>query len=92
MLPSVNHAELLMPSPLSLLELDLLRIFITVADNRSFTRAAERIGLNQSTVSLQIKKLEDGLGRRVFDRAGRDIKLTPDGEILLEYAREMLLL
>lgn len=79
-----------MSSPLSLLEPDLLRTFITVADNRSFTRAAERIGLNQSTVSLQIKKLEDGLGRRVFDRAGRDIKLTPDGEILLEYAREML--
>ena len=90
MLPSDNHAELLMSSPLSLLELDLLRTFVTVADNRSFTRAAERIGLNQSTVSLQIKKLEGGLGRRVFDRAGRDIKLTPDGEILLEYAREML--
>lgn len=79
-----------MPPPLSLLELDLLRTFIAVADNESFTRAAERIGRTQSTVSLQIKKLEESLGRQVFDRAGRDVKLTPEGEILLEYAREML--
>ncbi len=79
-----------MSTALSLLELDLLRTFIAVADNGSFTRAAERVGRTQSTVSLQIKRLEDALGRKVFDRGARDLKLTPDGEILSEYAREML--
>jgi len=71
-------------------DFDLLRTFVAVVDNAGFTRAAERIGRTQSTVSLQIKRLEDGLGRRVFERDGRDLLLTPDGEILLNYARQLL--
>jgi len=63
---------------------------VAVVDNAGFTRAAERVGRTQSTVSLQIKKLEDGLGKRVFERGGRDLLLTPDGEILLNYARQLL--
>ncbi len=59
-------------------------------DNSGFTRAGERIGRTQSTVSLQIKKLEEGLGRSVFERNGRDLMLTPDGEVLLIYARQIL--
>ena len=71
-------------------DLDLLRTFVTVADNASFTRAAERVGRTQSTISLQIKKLEDNLGRRVFERDGREFQLTSDGEVLLGYARQLL--
>lgn len=76
--------------PDSPLDFDLLRAFLHIAESGSFTRAAERIERTQSTVSLQIKRLEDGLGRRVFDRDGRDLQLTPEGEILLGYARQIL--
>jgi DNA-binding transcriptional LysR family regulator len=77
-------------TPLPPFDLDTLRTFVAVADNAGFTRAAERVGRTQSTVSLQIKKLEDNLGRRVFERSGRDLQLTADGEILLGYARRLL--
>ncbi|HEY8381220.1 MAG TPA: LysR substrate-binding domain-containing protein [Microvirga sp.] len=79
-----------MPTPPPPFDLDLLRSFVTIVDNGGFTRAAERIGRTQSTISLQIKRLEDGIGKRVFDRDSRDVRLTPDGEILLTYARQML--
>lgn len=71
-------------------DFDLLRSFVAVVDNRSFTRAGERIGRTQSTVSLQIKKLEEGLKRPLFERGGRDLLVTSDGEILLGYARQLL--
>src|SRR3712207_1182198 len=80
-----------MPTPLPPFDLDLLRTFVAIADNGGFTRAAERVGCTQSTVSLQVKKLEEGLGRRLFEREpGRGLLLTPDGEILLTYARRIL--
>ena len=71
-------------------DIDLLQTFVAVVDNASFSRAGERIGRTQSTVSLQIKRLEEGIGRPVFERGGRQILLTPDGEILLSYARQIL--
>ncbi|KOX47939.1 LysR family transcriptional regulator [Streptomyces purpurogeneiscleroticus] len=79
-----------MPGPPLPFDLDLLRTFVAIVDNGSFTRAAQRLSLTQSTVSLQIKRLEDGLARRLFDRDGRDLQLTPEGEILLTYARQIL--
>ncbi|GJE52974.1 HTH-type transcriptional regulator YofA [Methylobacterium tardum] len=79
-----------MPGPSLPFDLDLLRTFVAIVDNGSFTRAASRLSLTQSTVSLQIKRLEDGLTRRLFDRDGRELKLTPEGEILLTYARQIL--
>jgi DNA-binding transcriptional LysR family regulator len=80
-----------MPTELPPFDLDLLRTFVAVVDNGGFTRAAERIDRTQSTVSLQVKKLEEGLGARVFQRdPGRELRLTPTGEILLTYARQML--
>ena len=71
-------------------DFDLLRTFVAVVDNNGFTRAGERIGRTQSTVSLQIKKLEDNLKRPLFERSGRDVLLTADGEVLLAYARQLL--
>lgn len=67
-----------------------MRAFLHIAESGSFTRAVERIERTQSTMSLQIKRLEDGLGRHVFDRDGRDLQLMPEGEILLGYARQIL--
>ena len=71
-------------------DFDLLRTFVAIVDNEGFTRAGERVGRTQSTISLQIKKLESNLGRRVFERDGRELRLTPDGEMLLPYARQLL--
>lgn len=79
-----------MPTPLPPFDLDLLRSFITIVESGGFTRAAERLGRTQSTVSLQIKRLEEGLGRRLFHREGRSFEVTPEGEQLLIYARRLL--
>ena len=70
--------------------MDLLRSFATVAEERSFTRAGERLGRTQSTISLQVKRLEEQLGGSLFTRNPRSLKLTADGERLLGPARELL--
>ncbi|CAO3375751.1 LysR substrate-binding domain-containing protein [Azospirillum argentinense] len=79
-----------MPTPLPPFDLDLLRTFVTIVDCGGFTRAAERLGRTQSTISLQIKRLEDGLGKRLFERKGNGLALTPEGEILFTAARRLL--
>lgn len=73
-------------------ELSLLRTFVAIVDNGGFTSAAGRVGRTQSAVSLQVRRLEEGLGCRVFERGGRTggPQLTPDGEVLLAYARRIL--
>lgn len=73
-----------------MLDLDLLRSFVSVADAGGFTRASERVHRTQSTVSQQIKRLEDDLGRPLFNRIGKQVSLTEDGERLLSYARRLL--
>jgi DNA-binding transcriptional LysR family regulator len=75
---------------LPLLENDVLRTFVAIAETGSFARAAKVVHRTPSAVSMQIKKLEDTLGRSVFVRDGRSIKLTTEGEALLGYARRML--
>lgn len=72
------------------LDLDLLRCFVTIAETGSFTRAGERLGRTQSTISLQVKRLEDQLGRTVFARTPRSLNLTAEGERLLGPARQLL--
>lgn len=74
------------------LDLDLLRCFVQVAERGGFTPGATALGLTQSAVSLKVKRLEDLLGRRVFERTSRSVALTRDGETLLAYARRMLAL
>ncbi len=76
--------------PLRNLDLDLLRCFVTIADTGSFTRAGDRLGRTQSTISLQLKRLEEQVGRTVFDRTPRAIRLTPEGERLIGVARQIL--
>ena len=79
----VNH-------PVPLLELDILRTFVAIADTGSFTAAASIVFRTPSAVSMQIKKLEDLLGRPVFARDARSVSLTNDGVILLGYAKRLL--
>ncbi|MGH6860507.1 MAG: LysR family transcriptional regulator [Phyllobacterium sp.] len=76
----------------AVLDLELLKAFIAVADNRSFTRAATQLGRTQSAVSMQIKRLEERVGADLLHRTRANVDLTPAGEGLLGYARRMLVL
>lgn len=71
------------------MEFRLLRTFRVVAEELSFTRAAEKLFLAQSSVSAQVRALEEDLGVRLFDRIGRGIMLTDAGEKLMHYARRL---
>lgn len=72
------------------MELHQLRYFLAVAETRSFSRAAERCGVAQPSLSQQIRKLEDELGYRLFDRLPRGVLLTEVGASLLPRARTIL--
>ena len=72
------------------LEIDLLRSFVAIAAHRNFTRAAEAIGRTQSAVSLQLKRLEEIAGERLFERSRNAVDITPSGEALLVYANRIL--
>jgi DNA-binding transcriptional LysR family regulator len=72
------------------LDPDLLRAFLAVADQRSFTRAAQSLNRTQSAVSSQIKRLEDQLGLSLFARTTTRVALSPAGEGLVGYARRIL--
>ena len=74
------------------LDLTALRSFVAVADEGGVTRAAGSLNLTQSAVSMQLKRLEEGLGLSLLDRSARQIGLTPEGEQLLSFARRMLVL
>lgn len=76
-----------MPAPL---DLDQLQSFCAVADCGSFTEAARRVNKTQSAVSMQIKRLEERLGRTLLTRDGRGVSLTHDGEAVYSRARRML--
>src|SRR5215510_9752667 len=67
-----------------------LRVFVAVAENLSFTRAAEVLFMTQSGVSHQIARLEQRLETRLFDRQARAASLTRPGRILLDHARRIL--
>ncbi len=72
-----------------MLNWDRIRIFLSVAEAGSFTRAAERLGLSQSAVSRQIGALEEDLGVTLFHRHARGLVLTEQGELLLHTAKEV---
>jgi DNA-binding transcriptional LysR family regulator len=75
-----------------MLDLELLRSFVSVIDAGGFTRAGERVHRTQSTVSQQIKRLEDDIGQPLLIRSGKDVTPTEAGERLLSYARRLLAL
>src|SRR4051812_40223807 len=72
------------------MELRHLRYFVAIAEERSFTRATERLWVAQPGLSTQIRKLESELGVQLFERHTRGVDLTDAGEVLLERARAAL--
>src|SRR5580700_10717889 len=69
------------------MELSTLRVFMTVANERSFSRAAEKLARTQPAVSLALQRLEAELGEKLLDRSAKDVMLTDAGRTVLEYAR-----
>jgi len=66
-----------------------LKVFRTVAEHLNFRKAAEHLFLTQPAITLQVKALEDDLGIRLFDRASNRVSLTPQGALLLDYAKKI---
>jgi len=72
------------------MELWQLEVFTAVSDEKSFSRAGQRLRRTQPAISSAIKLLEDELGEPLFDRLGRSVRLTAAGELLAEYAKRLL--
>ena len=72
------------------LDTELLRTFVSIAETGSFTEASNRVGRTQSAVSMQMTRLQEVLARSLFERKGRLIYLTREGEVLLSHARRIL--
>ncbi len=71
------------------MDLHYLRIFYEVANEKSFTKAANKLFINQSAVSIQVKKFEEMLNTKLFDRTSKKIKLTYSGEVLFKISEEI---
>lgn len=81
-----------MPRKIVNIQTDLLRTFVTIVDLGGFTLAGNSLGRTQPAISLQIRRLEDLTETSLFLQKGKKLQLTSEGNILLSYAREMLLL
>lgn len=75
---------------LPLLDSEVLRTFVTIAESGSFTRASQQLFRTPSALSMQIKRLEETLGQTLFVREARYVRLTAEGEMLLGYGRRLL--
>ncbi len=69
------------------MELHPLKVFLAVANEKSFSRAAEKMHRTQPAISLAVQRLEAGLGEKLIDRSAKDLLLTDAGRIVLDYAR-----
>lgn len=69
------------------MELHAIRVFLTVATEKSFSRAAEKLLRTQPAISLAVQRLESELGEKLIDRSGKELLLTDAGKIVFEYAR-----
>ena len=72
------------------MELQEIMTFVSVAQHRSFSQAAGALGYSQAAVTIQVRKLEDELGTRLFDRLGKTIRLTSDGRTFYDHALTIL--
>lgn len=72
------------------MDLAELQVFVAVADERSFSRAAVRLHRTQPAISQAVKRLEDELGERLFDRSAKDGRLTDAGRVLYDYAQRLM--
>jgi DNA-binding transcriptional LysR family regulator len=74
------------------MDFDQLITFVEVAKQGNFSRAGQTVFRSQSAVSAQIRQLEQDYGEKLLDRVGKSVRLTPAGEVLLEYAQRLLTL
>lgn len=72
------------------LDLDQLRTFVAIAEMGSFTAAGDAVHKTQSAVSMQMRRLEERIGKPIFSRDGRQSRVTEDGRRLLDYARRLI--
>ena len=72
------------------MDLSQLHVFLTVAREQSFSRAAEKLYRTQPAVSIVIRKLEESVGQPLLVRGARQVKLTDAGELLRDYAERLL--
>lgn len=70
--------------------LEAMQVFVRVAEQASFTRAAESLGLLKATVSVAVQQLESSLGTRLLHRTTRKVQMTPDGQLYYERCKELL--
>eukprot|EP01037_Dinobryon_pediforme_P009585 gene9585-9662_t len=73
-----------------LFDVEHLKSFVAIVDAGSFTRAADMVHKTQSAISMQMRRLEERIGKPIFERDGRASKLTDEGERLLDYARRII--
>ena len=78
------------PAPSATLDIDVLRSVVAIAEDGSIAAAATRVGRTPAAVSMQVKKLEETLGRGLFERSHSGMAPTAEGERLLDYARRMI--
>jgi DNA-binding transcriptional LysR family regulator len=72
------------------LDVDAVRAFVTIADLQSFTRAADALGTTQGAISVKLKRLEDRVGQKLIERTPRQVRLSAQGAVFLESARDFL--
>jgi DNA-binding transcriptional LysR family regulator len=72
------------------MDINQLEVLVTVAKEKSFSRAADILNRTQPAISQAIRRLEDDVGEQLFDRSSKDGTLTSAGNVLVEYARQML--
>ncbi|TMP26501.1 LysR family transcriptional regulator [Pseudoalteromonas rubra] len=72
------------------MDIESLRSFIACVENDSFTRAANQLHRTQSAISMQMKKLQEDVGKPLFEKSGRKLHLTQDGHTLMRYAKQLV--
>jgi len=75
---------------MTMLDVDSVQAFVTIAENKSFTRAANELGSTQGAISVRLKRLEERLGHRLIERTPRLVRLSAQGAVFLQAAREFL--
>jgi DNA-binding transcriptional LysR family regulator len=75
---------------MSTLDVEAVKAFVTIADLQSFTRAAEALGTTQGAISVKLKRLEDQVGQKLIERTPRLVRLSAQGAVFLESARDFL--
>lgn len=72
------------------LDIEAVRAFVMIIDHQSFTRAAEALGTTQGAISVKLKRLEDRIGQKLIERTPRQVRLSAQGELFIQPARDLL--